>query len=120
MLFVITVIMLVVTLWHCLNIELKVDTMVDEKYIEILKPMLSVGDIVALNVYIENDGYKVGIVTSIFGDKINYISEDGRKDWIYIKQISKIYCNDEMAKKVKAKAVKNFEETLENAIINSK
>lgn len=87
MLFVITVIMLVVTLWHCLTIELKVDMMVAEKYIEILKPILSV-------VYIENDDYKVGIVTTIFGDKINYINEDGREDWIYIKQILKIYCND--------------------------
>lgn len=116
----VTLLLLMVIIYVGLNAEFKVDQMVKERYREIIKPMLSIGDIVAINMSMDNSEYVVGIVTSITSDGISYIGQDGRKSWVGLSQISKIYCNDEMAKKVKAKAVKNFEETLENAIINSK
>ncbi|MBC1832292.1 hypothetical protein [Listeria seeligeri] len=98
----------------------KISKLVDKKYIEILKPMLSVGDLVLLDVCEVDGSRAVGIVTNIYDDRINYVDKDGRKNWINIKWVLKIYCSEEITKKFKTQAVKNFEETLENAIINSK
>lgn len=112
--------MLVVTVSQCLNVAVEVAKMVDDKYVEIIKPMLSVGDLVLLNVCEVDGSRTMGIVTDIYGDRISYISKNGQKDWIGIKWVLKIYCREETTKSFKAQAVKNFEEILENAIINSK
>ncbi|EAC8986568.1 hypothetical protein [Listeria seeligeri] len=112
--------MLIVTITQCLNATDKVNKMVDNKYIEILKPMLSIGDLVLLDVCEVDGSRAVGIVTDIYDNRIGYIGKNGQKDWINIKWVLKIYCSEETIKKFKAQAFKNFEETLENAIVNSK
>ncbi|MBC1851168.1 hypothetical protein [Listeria seeligeri] len=112
--------MLIVTITQCLNATYKVNKMVDNKYIEILKSMLSIGDLVLLDVYEVDGSRAVGIVTDIYDNMIVYIDKDGQKWRTNIKWVLKIYCSEEITKKFKAQAVKSFEETLENAIINSK
>lgn len=119
-LFVITLIMLIVTLIQSFKTAEKVSKLVDKKYIEILKPMLSIGDVIALDIYDEDGLHEIGIVTNISGDEICYIGADGKEYLHYIKKISKIYCSEEISKRVKDNVIRNFEETLENAIINSK
>ncbi|EUJ23366.1 hypothetical protein MFLO_16005 [Listeria floridensis FSL S10-1187] len=108
-LFVITLIPFIATVGLAMHIEKRVSEMMDEKYIEIVKPMLSIGDLVAINNSFDGKRYSLGIVSGVHSDFITYINERGVKDEIYIKQITKIYCSKDLSAEWKARVKRNFE-----------
>lgn len=105
----ITIILLIATVLLVMNSEKRVSEMMDEKYIEIVKPMLSIGDIIAINHELDNDKYDLGIVTDVSGELVYYLSERGVKNQTFIKQITKIYCSKDLSAEWKARVKRNFE-----------
>lgn len=115
-LFVITLILFIATVGLAMNSENRVNEMLDKKYIEIVKPMLSVGDIIAINHELDNDDYDLGIVTYVSGKFVYYLSEKGVKKKTFIKQITKIYCSKDLSAEWKAKVKQNFEDDMKKVM----
>lgn len=105
----ITIILLIATVLLVMNSENRVKEMLNEKYVEIVKPMLSIGDIIAINHELDNDDYDLRIVTDVSGEFVYYLSEKGVKKQTFIKQITKIYCSKDLSAEWKAKVKQNFE-----------
>ncbi len=95
-----------------MNSEKRVNEMLDEKYIEIVKPMISIGDIIAINHELDNDKYDLGIVTNVSGEFVYYLGERGVKKQTFIKQITKIYCSKDLSAEWKARVKRNFDKEM--------
>ncbi|MGJ8731409.1 hypothetical protein ACRW9N_13270 [Listeria aquatica] len=111
-LFVITLILFIATVGLAMNSEKRVNEMLDKKYIKIVKPMLSIGDIIAINHELDNDKYDLGIVTDVSGELVYYLSEKGFKEQTFIKQIAKIYCSKDLSAEWKARVKRNFDKEM--------
>lgn len=111
-LFVITLILFIATVLLVMNSEKRVNEMLDKKYIKIVKPMISIGDIIAINHELDNDKYDLGIVTDVSGEFVYYLGERGVKEQTFIKQITKIYCSKDLSAEWKARVKRNFEDDM--------
>ncbi|EUJ24240.1 hypothetical protein MFLO_15673 [Listeria floridensis FSL S10-1187] len=90
--------------------------MLNEKYVEIVKPMISIGDIIAINHKLDNDDYDLGIVTNVSGKFVYYLNEKGVKKQTFIKQITKIYCSKDLSVEWKDKVKQNFEDDIKRVM----